>query len=316
MAQDFESWFQQNKPNGKNSLAAPVNVTTQDLAKGELNTDQKQVTFTPYRLANGQDTVAGQMQGLLASNSPYMKAATSAADQGMNAKGLLNSSMAISAGHKAAIESAMPIATQDAGYFQNQGLQKQQGDIQSGHIAQQGEIQRDLAHISGGYQLSAAHISGGYQLKATQLQGEIAMGLEDKRFANQSKLAGEERDWRDDVRSDEWDRDDTRRAEDLELDETRREEDRVLEGQKVWGQSLASYQSNIQKIVADPTLSPDQRRELIDLANVTMETTKIGHEAAYGVTLNWTPFILSPTPAPEPWTPPPAGSPDWDIPNA
>ena len=64
------------------------------------------------------DTVSGQMTGLLNQNSPYMQAATAGAMRTANNRGLLNSSIAAGEGQKAAIESSMPIAQQDAGFYQ------------------------------------------------------------------------------------------------------------------------------------------------------------------------------------------------------
>lgn len=63
-------------------------------------------------------TVSGQMTGLLNQNSPYMQAATEGAMRTANNRGLLNSSIAAGEGQKAAIESSMPIAQQDAGFYQ------------------------------------------------------------------------------------------------------------------------------------------------------------------------------------------------------
>ena len=63
-------------------------------------------------------TVSGQMTGLLNQNSPYMQAATAGAMRTANNRGLLNSSIAAGDGQKAAIESSMPIAQQDAGFYQ------------------------------------------------------------------------------------------------------------------------------------------------------------------------------------------------------
>ena len=59
-------------------------------------------------------TVQGQLGGILSSGNPLLEQARTQAAQGMNAKGLLNSSMALGAGENAMIASALPIAQQDA----------------------------------------------------------------------------------------------------------------------------------------------------------------------------------------------------------
>lgn len=84
-----------------------VNVDGQDLA-GQ----------TMAGIDEGKATVSGQMTGLLNQNSPYMQAATAGAMRTANNRGLLNSSIAAGEGQKAAIESSMPIAQQDAGFYQ------------------------------------------------------------------------------------------------------------------------------------------------------------------------------------------------------
>lgn len=60
-------------------------------------------------------TVAGQIKGLIDANSPLMQQAETRARQEMNARGGLNSSMAIGAGQDAVINAALPIASADAG---------------------------------------------------------------------------------------------------------------------------------------------------------------------------------------------------------
>ena len=61
-----------------------------------------------------KQTVAGQMDDLLKSDSPYMQQAATAGKQMAGSRGLLNSSMAAGAAQGAAISAAMPIAAQDA----------------------------------------------------------------------------------------------------------------------------------------------------------------------------------------------------------
>lgn len=130
----------------------PTKTTTanQDWEKGELEVKDDGVYFTPpaEQVATAPpeiETVEGRLSGLLASESPYLTAARTRAKQEMNARGLLNSTMAGTAGEKAAIESALPIASQDAGYSQNRGLQAQQGEIQKGLYETQGDISSRLS---------------------------------------------------------------------------------------------------------------------------------------------------------------------------
>jgi hypothetical protein len=59
-------------------------------------------------------TVQGQLQGILDTNSPLMQQAARRANQAMNARGLLNSSIGVGAAQDAVISSALPIAQQDS----------------------------------------------------------------------------------------------------------------------------------------------------------------------------------------------------------
>ena len=121
-------------------LVAPPN----NWGNGNLNIKDDGVFYTPA-LREGA-TVAGNLEGLLASGSPYIEAARAGAQRQANSRGLLNSTMAATAGEKAGIESALPIAQQDAGFRQQQELATQQGNIQRGLYETQGNISERLAN--------------------------------------------------------------------------------------------------------------------------------------------------------------------------
>lgn len=62
-------------------------------------------------------TVAGQVKGLISANSPLMQQAETKALQQANQRGLLNSSMAVGAAQDATINAALPIAQADAARY-------------------------------------------------------------------------------------------------------------------------------------------------------------------------------------------------------
>jgi len=62
-------------------------------------------------------TVAGQIKDIIASDSPLMQQAQTAAKQTMNQRGLINSSQAISAGQDSVYKAALPIAAADAATY-------------------------------------------------------------------------------------------------------------------------------------------------------------------------------------------------------
>lgn len=74
------------------------------------------------------DTVQGQFNGLIHDNSPLIQTARTNALQGMNARGLLNSSMAQQASDQAAYSAALPIANADANIYNQAGAQNQQAE--------------------------------------------------------------------------------------------------------------------------------------------------------------------------------------------
>lgn len=63
---------------------------------------------------DGNQTVSGQINKVIAADSPLMQQAATGAAQAANQRGLINSSMAVQAGQAALYDKAMPIAQADA----------------------------------------------------------------------------------------------------------------------------------------------------------------------------------------------------------
>ncbi|MFG6159621.1 hypothetical protein ACGTNG_12515 [Halomonas sp. 1390] len=88
----------------------------------------------PQTSVTGNQTSQGQLQQMLASNSPLMQQAATQGQQRANQRGLLNSSMGSQAAQGAMISAAAPFAQQDAQtYFQNSqaNADRQQQDYMS-----------------------------------------------------------------------------------------------------------------------------------------------------------------------------------------
>ena len=85
-----------------------------DVSFKAVNLDTSKMQKPSSMVDKGTATVAGQLNGLLSSGSPLLNAAQSSAQRAANARGLLNSSIAAGEGTKAMIETATPIAQQDA----------------------------------------------------------------------------------------------------------------------------------------------------------------------------------------------------------
>ena len=93
-------------------------------------------------------TAEGRLHGMLGRGSAYMDAAKRTAKEQMAARGLTDSSMAVGAAHRAAVQSAAPFAMQDAQMLQRERL-TQQG---MKHQADQARMQRQFQGRQAGLQ--------------------------------------------------------------------------------------------------------------------------------------------------------------------
>ena len=135
-------------------------------------------------------TVAGQMRGLLAENSPYLQVARTGALQTAAGRGLLNSSIAAGAGEEAAIKQALPIAQQDAQTYADIGKQNAKAysdSILNTQVAQL-EHQKSLANakITGALttqeaakQFETQRISESAQLQRLEIENSMKAVLQD-----------------------------------------------------------------------------------------------------------------------------------------
>ena len=79
--------------------------------------------YTPETFSvDKNQTVQGQIGDLIAKDSPLMQQADARARAAMNAKGLLNSSIAVGAGQTAVLDRALPIAQQDAKTYETANI--------------------------------------------------------------------------------------------------------------------------------------------------------------------------------------------------
>lgn len=111
-----------------------------------------------------QDSVAGNMTGLLGANSDYIKQARAQGEKAAGKRGLLNSSIAAGSGQSAAIAAALPIASQDASIAA--GKNAAQADFVSQTKLNDQSItgQKDLASLNNAAELARQKESQGFQL--------------------------------------------------------------------------------------------------------------------------------------------------------
>lgn len=127
----------------------PSTVTAKGVQQASTY-DASKATGTNWDV-NSNQTVAGQLDSILASNSPLLQRANTKAQESMNSRGLLNSSMAVGAGQAALYDAALPIAQADAAVNANAGKYK-----------------ADVANNMSQYNTTADNTSKQYNAGATQ----------------------------------------------------------------------------------------------------------------------------------------------------
>jgi hypothetical protein len=122
-----------------------------DLVKPEagITTQDAESYFDPQKA-----TMSGQVTGLLNQGSPLIQAAQADTRKLAAQRGLLNSSMANSAGTRAAIETVSPIAQNDANMYAQFGMQNQNA-YNTGQLNQQ-VAQLDTTKAANQTQLAGA----------------------------------------------------------------------------------------------------------------------------------------------------------------
>lgn len=158
------------------------------------------------RTIDRNETVAGQMKDLLAANSPFLQQARYDAMKTANERGMLNSTMAASAGEDAAIRSALNIATPDAANYskasdyntamQNQAsmynadqanaFASQQQQFGNQYQLQQSQFfnQKELQMLQNGQQLTLAQLSDATERWKTMAQDATSRYNTDAQYKN------------------------------------------------------------------------------------------------------------------------------------
>lgn len=90
------------------------------------------------RQVQGNETVSGQLTGLLDQENPYIQNARQRGIEQANSRGNINSSIAAGNSQRAAIESALPIAQQDAATYSQTAGQNQ--DAMNQNLMQERDI--------------------------------------------------------------------------------------------------------------------------------------------------------------------------------
>lgn len=134
--------FDMQQPNATNQ-SPTQQPSSAGLVASALPKPDQAMTYTPEtRQVNAPtETVQGQVNSILAKDSPLMQRARTMATQQMAQRGLVNSSMAAGAGTAAMIDRALPIAQQDAGTYnsvssENMGARNRAAEFGAGSLNQ------------------------------------------------------------------------------------------------------------------------------------------------------------------------------------
>lgn len=148
-----------------------------------MKTAPKPQSYTPVQAtptewkADDSQSVAANVNKISTSGSPQMQSAETRAKQEMNARGMLNSSMAIGAGQKAVYDAALPIATADA------NINAQRGQFNANQATQTSQFNAGAQNESGQFNAQEAN-------KADAARFDVAgkMQLQDQENASKLQL--------------------------------------------------------------------------------------------------------------------------------
>lgn len=148
---------------------------------GQVKAQQAQAaTYNPVKqTVSDQSTVQNQLANITASGSKLNTLAAAEANKQASRRGLLNSSIAVGAGEKAVLQSALPIAQQDAATYANTDSANAQYSNAAGQFnaAQQNQISQFNANLGTTTDLQQA-------LAALQSNTQISLADKD----NQTKV--------------------------------------------------------------------------------------------------------------------------------
>lgn len=162
---------------------SPQKPGSSGIVGGAMNGAQ---TYQPTTRAVDKktETVQGQVDSILAKDGPLMQRARSIALEQANQRGLVNSSLAVGAGQLAMLESAIPMAQQDANTY----VQAAQGNVDAKNQAGQFNANQNneftLQKNEQTYQTAERQRDFEYQTKLQTQQAEAEL----KRLGYQASL--------------------------------------------------------------------------------------------------------------------------------
>ena len=219
-----------------------------------------------------EETVESRLTNLLTKDNPYLANARASATRQSASRGLQNTSIAAGAGESAAINAALPIAQQDAGFYQQRNLAGQAGEIESSLSSQQAQQQAGLHGVQG-------NISS--QLSAQEYQQKLGLQQSDEAW---KKIDLEAR---------------------MQVEYDRLADENKARFDNTTNQIGQDYQKDYLEIMLNPNFKrPEDRQAALEALNTaTAQRMQIAANIA-GVELSWEPPATE-TSAPKPEQPTP-----------
>lgn len=211
-----------------------------------------QATAAPFTVGS-KATVAGQLKEILDAGSPLLEEAEANARQAMSGRGLINSTIALSAGQKALYDAALPIASADAATWdragtnttaaQNQTSQFNAGlttDVSKTNAGQDNAAMSQAAQASN--QVGLTKLQGDVQKELERIRGDITLSVADKDAAARQQIANLQAATQQQVAA-------------LQASTTLTEQERAIEANRVLQGMQSTLQQQLAHIQADTTLS-------------------------------------------------------------
>jgi hypothetical protein len=181
------------------------------------------------------------MKGLLAKDNPYMQRARATGLSHANARGLLNSGMAAGASQAAAIDAALPIASQDADSYMRQGLANQGYQNEAGRFNADAQNRFSLLGMEIGSREKLAAQEDKLRRDLQRTEVDSSERMQQAEIASREQIA-------------QWDRETRETIAGIELDAQTRAQ--FLESTN---ELMQQYQIQFQEIATNKDLSRDAR---------------------------------------------------------
>lgn len=178
----------QNQLGNTNLSAATLPKSDGTLGDGssDATVQAKATTYDPAtRTVDKPQTVAGQLDTILAEDSPYIKAAQTKAMEGANSRGLINSSIATGAGTQAAIAAALPVAQSDASANERASQDNQNAQNVSLQTGAQLETSTATTNANNEVGQLTQAMRGNQATQLAQLQGQYQQLIQSNASASQ-----------------------------------------------------------------------------------------------------------------------------------